>query len=97
MKKGSVLCMACVDTAKIIQGLTVLTISPDLPLMAKHCKSCKTSALSLQLNMDQMEFTAAQRSRLIHSLIRLCVIMAHRSIEASMIGQLLCVSQDCLM
>ena len=67
--------MACVDTAKIIQGLTVLTISPDLPLMAKHCKSCKTSALSLQLNMDQMENTAAQRSRLKHSLIRLCVIM----------------------
>jgi hypothetical protein len=67
--------MACVDTAKIIQGLTVLTISLDLHLMAKHCKNCKISALSLQLNMDQMESTAAQRSRLIHSLIRLCVIM----------------------
>lgn len=68
--------MACVDTAKIIQGLTVLTISLDLHLMAKHCKSCKISAHSLQLNMDQMGDTAAQRSRLTHSLIRLCVIIA---------------------
>lgn len=67
--------MASVDTAKIIQGLIVLTISLDLPLMAKHCKSCKISALSLQLNMDQMENTAAQRSKSIHSLIRLCVII----------------------
>lgn len=66
--------MASVDTAEIIQGLTVLTISLDLPLMAKHCKNCKISALSLQLNMDQTENTAAQRSKLIHCLIRLCVI-----------------------
>lgn len=64
--------MASVDTAKIIQGLIVLTTNLELPLMAKHCKSCKISALSLQLSMDQMGDTAAQRSRLILYLTRLC-------------------------
>ncbi len=81
--------MASVDTAKIIQGLTVLTISLDLPLMAKHCKSCKISVLSLQLNMDQMGDTAAQRSKLIHYLIRLCVTILAAWLIAAWSNELL--------
>jgi hypothetical protein len=81
--------MASVDTAKIIQGLTVLTISLDLPLMAKHCKSCKISVLSLQLNMDQMGDTAAQRSKLIHYLIRLCATILAAWLIAAWSNELL--------
>lgn len=64
--RAFVLCMEFVGTGMIhrSQGLTARKIRQAPHLTARPCRSCRMSARSLPLSLEQVGITAAQRSRL---------------------------------